>query len=66
MIILRLNKELFSLDNIKKTECVYKDFARISIISDGQFFAVKFDHCRYEEERTVKEFENYLIGLENS
>lgn len=66
MITLSLNKELFSLDNIKEAESVYKGFAKISIIPEDRYYVVRFKHCKYDEERTVKEFENYLIGLENS
>ena len=41
------------------------DSARISVIEEAKYIQVSFTDCKYDEIRTVKEFENYLIGLEN-
>lgn len=66
MKVLNLNKALFSVENIEKTAVVYKEYARINIKTENMYYRVSFDKCKYDEDRTIKEFENYLIGLENS
>ena len=66
MKVLNLNKTIFSIDNIKKTAAVYEEYAKIKIKIERMYYKVCFDKCKYDEDRTIKEFENYLIGLENS
>ena len=40
----------------------YRNLAKIQILRKRK---IVFWNCKYDEERTVREFENYLIGLEN-
>ncbi len=60
-----LNKEVFSVNQITAAKIAYKDIADIKISSKKNYFVVNFFKCKYDEERTIREFENYLIGLEN-
>lgn len=60
-----LKQELFSSKNIDKAKTEYKHIANIMVSEKRDCFVVRFIHCKYNEERTIKEFENYLIGLEN-
>ena len=60
-----LNKEIYSKDLIRKTMIEYEDYAKLSVIDYEDYICVLFIDCKYNEDRTVKEFENYLIGLEN-
>lgn len=62
---LELNKEVYSLINIKNVSIIYKDYADMHIEDSGQYAIVYFDKCKYDCKTTMKEFENYLIGLEN-
>ena len=58
--------EIFSYDSIKKTEQAYKDYAYIKEIRTDSAVILRFDKCKYPEDITVKEFENYLICVENA
>ena len=66
MIRLRLRTDIYSLENILNAAEAYKDLAKISVSGKKEVTKIVFRNCKYYEERTVREFENYLIGLENS
>lgn len=66
MIQIKLNNQIYSCDNIDKTIEVYKDYADIIEKDAFGYTILLFYNCRYDERYTIKEFENYLIGLENS
>lgn len=66
MKTLKLSKELYSLINIEETIDVYDRLANIEILHRNNCYLLSFSGCRYDTNRTIKEFENYLIGLENS
>lgn len=63
---LKLKNEIFSLKSINMAKEAYAKLASIAIIQGRRNTELIFTNCRYGEDRTVKEFENYLIGLENS
>ena len=62
---LYLNTDIYSESNIRKTCGVYKDYARIKVKARKQYVELTFDRCKYEPVITMKEFENYLINIEN-
>ena len=62
---LRLPKELYSLEMIHKTIQEFDALAHIRIKDNNENWEVFFSRCRYGIEKTVLEFENYLICLEN-
>lgn len=62
---LELSTEIYSLKHIMQTCEVYKDYARIKVKSKKNKAILIFDQCRYECCMTMKEFENYLINMEN-
>jgi hypothetical protein len=66
MIKLELNREIYSRKNVEGAREAYKKIAKIVIKEGKSHIRVIFLRCKYGEERTVKEFENYLIGIENS
>jgi hypothetical protein len=66
MIKLELNRDIYSRKNVDAAREAYKEIARIMVKEKRSYIRVLFVSCKYEEGRTVKEFENYLIGLENS
>ncbi len=66
MIRLSVNTDIYSIDNIFEAAKAYKSLAKIKIYTKGMTAEIVFRNCKYDEERTVREFENYLIGLENS
>lgn len=65
MIELALNTEIYSEDKINQVQTVYREYAIITKKLVDQYWILKFDNCWYDESLTIKEFENYLIGLEN-
>ena len=63
---LLLHSDIYTIENIEQTKVVYNDFAKIDIVKEGEYWAVYFFECQYDDTLTCKAFENYLIGLENS
>ena len=63
---LLLKKEIYSSASINQTISAYADFAEFVISDNGDYRCIRFNNCRYDEQRTIKEFENYLIGMENA
>lgn len=62
---MRLSKEIFSELNLQRAIRAYKGYADIEITEVPDAWMLDFKNCRYGAERTEREFENYLIGLEN-
>ena len=58
-----LNKELYDELVICEAISVYEDLAQIQIKDRISHWECFFDRCRYSTAITIKEFENYLIGL---
>lgn len=63
---IRINRSVFSDDTIEKTMMVYKNHAVTTVQYKRDYVIVTFWKCKYDEEQTIKEFENYMIGVENS
>ena len=63
---LKLNNDIFSLKSIGIAKEAYSELATIAVIQGRRNTELIFTNCKYGEDLTVKEFENYLIGLENS
>lgn len=62
---LYLHTDIYSESSIKATCDAYKGYARIKIKWKEQYAELIFDKCKFEESITMKEFENYLINIEN-
>lgn len=45
---------------------VYESYAVITVKFKDDYATLTFENCKYDEEQTIKEFENYMIGIENS
>ena len=65
MTNLRLNKELFALEQITFALKAYQSIAKIELSDDSNYWQCCFADCKYGEEQTALEFENYLINLMN-
>ena len=66
MTKLKLRSDVYTEESIKKVIAVYKTLA--DIVIEGQkdgYMMICFINCIYDEKLTIKEFENYLIGVEN-
>lgn len=66
MSILVLKNDIYSYKNIEKAIYAYKGYATIRVKKNGNEIKLEFKHCKYGLDVTKKEFENYLIALENS
>lgn len=62
----RINREIFSDQSIKTTMNVYKNHAVMTLSMKEKYAYIIFWKCKYDENQTIKEFENYMIGVENS
>lgn len=58
-----LRKELYSLATISRASEDYKNLAQISIEDTDEYYKTVFHKCKYNEQLTMDEFENYLIDL---
>lgn len=66
MIKLELSRKIYSIYNLEKVVEIYKNIAKIEIVTESEKYILFFDNCKYNEQTTVYEFENYLIGMENT
>lgn len=62
---LQLNADIYSESSIRETCEAYKAYASIKIKKKNEYMELTFDKCKYESGITMKEFENYLINVEN-
>lgn len=63
---IEVNREVFSDAVIEKALFDYRAIAKTSLKKKDRYAIITFWFCKYDENQTTKEFENYLIGLENS
>jgi hypothetical protein len=60
---LRLKQEIFSQVVIQQAIADYQGLAQIQMTITDTDYCLSFQNCLYPIERTMKEFENYVIGL---
>ena len=63
--ILKLNKELYTSSSIDRAIIDYSGLAKIKAAEDYMYYYISFHRCKYDVEKTVSEFCNYLIDLQN-
>ena len=62
---LELKTDVYNIENIEKACVAYKDYAKIKIKMKNNRIELIFSKCKYNTDITIKEFENYLINVEN-
>lgn len=62
---LLLNKEIYSPHKIQEAVLAFNELSNVVVSDYENYLLLAFTKCKYDELRTIKEFENYLIGLEN-
>ena len=62
----KFNRAIYSDRAIEKTMMAYKKITLSTVTYKREYAVVTFWKCMYDESQTVKEFENYMIGVENS
>ncbi len=65
MKILEANKEVYSRNHVIASISAYQNLCSVDFSESERYWILTFKDCVYGEQLTVKEFENYLIGLEN-
>ena len=60
-----IKKELFSKSSLERAVQDFSGLCAIKVMERADVWELGFSDCRFDESRTVNEFENYLIGLEN-
>lgn len=65
MIQLKLKKELYPLSYISTAQAAYAEICQMQVDENDTHWLCNFSACKYEEQRTIMEFENYLINLIN-
>ena len=66
MLKLKMNKEIYSLSNVCIAVRAYSHLANIIYEDEERYWVLTFSDCLYDETLTSREFENYMIGLENN
>lgn len=66
MKTVKINRSIYSDQTIAKTMQVYKNHAVTTVKFQDVYAVLTFWKCKYDEAQTIKEFENYMIGIENS
>lgn len=61
----KLSKNIYDESIIRQAIRDYGSIANIQLKSDSNYYDLQFENCKYDENRTLKEFENYLIDLMN-
>lgn len=62
----KINRGIFSDETIRKTMEIYKDYTVATLKFNTDYAIITFWKCKYDEAQTIMEFENYMIGIENS
>lgn len=62
----QINRSVYSDETVKATMKIYQNYAVTTVKIKGDCAVLTFWKCKYDEEQTIKEFENYMIEIENS
>jgi len=60
---LALSKDIYKHSILKKCCDAYLEYSKIQITETEDYWNVDFSDCKFNEEETMREFENYLIEL---
>ena len=62
---LKLKKSIYSSENVQTAIRAYHALTKIILSESDQDWELMFLDCKVDKNRTMAEFENYLIELEN-
>lgn len=62
---IRLNKQLYILEDIDETIKAFSDIGKFSFSEQDHYYLCCLKSSIYDDEETINEFENYLIDLSN-
>ncbi len=61
---LRIDKKIFQESSLKKAINAYSKISVIECQEKPDYWLLEFKYCVYEVEKTINEFENFLICIE--
>lgn len=64
-MVLKLPKDIYTLKNINCSRAEFAYCSLIEVSESDDYFYCSFSNCKFSVNQTLKEFENYLIALEN-
>lgn len=62
---LKLNLNIYNLNSIQKAITDYISLCEIEIEEEGDYIICSFYNCKYNINKTIHEFGNYVIDLMN-
>ena len=62
----KINRDIYSDRAIQIAMSAYNSYAVMTVSYKKNFAVITFWKCKYDEDQTIKEFENYMIGAENA
>ena len=62
---LKLSKEIYNYSLVKTAAKEFADISNILVSNEENYVKCIFSKCVYDDEITLKEFENYVIDLSN-
>lgn len=66
MQTLKLHKDIFDKQVIESAREAYRSIASIQINEDPSHWLCTFHDCAFDDEKTAREFENYVIDTMNA
>jgi len=63
---IKLDKQIYSIPYVLQAINDYKSFANIISYEDSSNIIVMLNNCKYGNDKTTHEFENYIIELMNN
>ena len=61
---LRIDKKIFHESSLRNAINAYSGISVIEWQEESDYWVLYFTHCVYEIDKTINEFENYLICIE--
>lgn len=65
MKVLKLNKDIFSKEQLISAKKAYLPIAKIHITENNKYWLCYFSKCKYDIDTTIHEFDNYMINSMN-
>lgn len=65
MAMLQLNNKIYTKEAVLKAVYDFTGLCTIKFDEVEKYYQLEFEDCKCGEERTMKEFENYVVGIEN-
>ena len=60
-----MNKSIYEFKKIRYTIQAFGGICEVDIKEDSVYWICIFSKCGFDLERTIREFENYLISISN-